>query len=113
MAMRKCPVLGCPTLVKGGGRCTIHAAEARARKPERPNDAALKARLLPLWIGKPCPRCEVVMTQQDADAGLLDLGHSKDLVLNPGARPDRIEHAECNRRAGGQLSQQLHPLTER
>lgn len=53
--------------------------------------------LLPSAWGTPCPRCgQPMLRGQD-----LDLGHSTDLVIRPGVPGDRIEHADCNRRAGG------------
>ncbi|MGO1267660.1 MAG: hypothetical protein ACTMIY_13605 [Microbacterium gubbeenense] len=58
-----------------------------------------RAELLPLAIGTPCPRCGVVMLDSDE----LDLGHTVDLVVDRHAVGDRIEHASCNRSAGGAL----------
>jgi hypothetical protein len=67
-----------------------------------------KRELLPKAINTPCPRCgELMLRGQD-----LDLGHSEDLVTNPNAVGDRIEHAVCNRSAGGGLGnarQKLKP----
>lgn len=58
-----------------------------------------RARLLPKAYNTPCPRCgEPMLRGQE-----LDLGHSEDLVNNPRAVGDRIEHADCNRSAGGKL----------
>ena len=56
-----------------------------------------RAELLPLAIGTPCPRCGEIMTEYDD----LDLGHSVDLMIDKNAIGDRIEHASCNRSAGG------------
>lgn len=58
-----------------------------------------RARLLPHAYNTPCPRCDRLMLRGQ----VLDLGHSVDLVLNPNSLGDRIEHADCNRSAGGQL----------
>lgn len=67
-----------------------------------------RRQLLPGAYNTPCPRCgEPMLRGQD-----LDLGHSEDLVTNPAAIGDRIEHAECNRRAGGRVGhsrRQLRP----
>jgi hypothetical protein len=53
--------------------------------------------LLPLAIGKLCPRCgEPMLVSQD-----LQLGHSKAIFKKLGLPGDRIEHALCNQRAGG------------
>lgn len=58
-----------------------------------------RAELLPGAYNTPCPRCGKLMLKgQD-----LDLGHSTDVVLDPHAVGDRIEHASCNREAGGKL----------
>ncbi len=64
--------------------------------------------LLPKALNTPCPRCDRLMLRGQE----LDLGHSEDLALNPGAKGDRIEHSVCNRSAGGQLGrerQQMRP----
>lgn len=55
-----------------------------------------KARLLPEAYGKPCPRCGLKMLKGQE----LELGHTVDLVDDPNAKGDRIEHMECNRKAG-------------
>jgi hypothetical protein len=34
----------------------------------------------------------------------LDYGHTTDRVMAPDARADRVEHATCNREAGGKLA---------
>lgn len=60
---------------------------------------ATRARLLPKAYNTPCPRCGRLMRRGQA----LDLGHSEDLALNPNSVGDRIEHAGCNRKAGGEL----------
>lgn len=58
-----------------------------------------REKLLPQAYNTPCPRCGHVMLRgQD-----LDLGHTEDLAVNPAAKGDRIEHADCNRAAGGRL----------
>lgn len=58
--------------------------------------------LLPDAYGQPCPRCGKPMLRgQD-----LHLGHSEDLATNPQAVGDRIEHAHCNVKAGGELGSQ-------
>lgn len=60
---------------------------------------ATRAELLPKAYNTPCPRCgELMLRGQE-----LELGHSEDLALNPNAVADRIEHALCNRSAGGAL----------
>lgn len=55
-----------------------------------------RAELLPAAHYSPCPRCGLLMLPDEA----LDLGHSTDLVDQPGRIGDRIEHASCNRSAG-------------
>lgn len=58
---------------------------------------AIRARLLPLAYGTPCPRCGLPMLEgQD-----LDLGHPEDapLRLDRTSRADHIEHSACNRGA--------------
>lgn len=62
-----------------------------------------RAELLPLAYGTPCPRCGKVMLEGDD----LDLGHSTDLIIDPHAIGDRIEHASCNRSAGAKLKARL------
>jgi hypothetical protein len=64
--------------------------------------AATRRRLLPKAYNTPCPRCGRLMRRGEA----LDLGHSEDLAVNPNSRADRIEHADCNRAAGGKLGHQ-------
>lgn len=65
-----------------------------------------RAELLPGAYNTRCPRCgQLMLRGQD-----LDLGHGEDLALNPGAKGDRIEHADCNRAAGGRLGQQRRQL---
>ena len=63
--------------------------------------------------GKPCPRCGEPMLKGQA----LDFGHSEDVVLNPAAKADRMEHADrsdCpeggNRTAGAKLGRQIQDL---
>lgn len=55
--------------------------------------------LLPGAYNTACPRCGQLMLRGQE----LDLGHSEDLAVNPAAKGDRIEHADCNRAAGGRL----------
>lgn len=55
-----------------------------------------RARLLPHAYGKPCPRCKKPMLKGQA----LDLGHSVDVIDDPTAVGDRIEHESCNSEAG-------------
>ena len=43
----------------------------------------------------------------------LDLGHSTDLAVDPYAVGDRIEHATCNRAAGGELAAELRRKRDR
>lgn len=64
---------------------------------------AMRDLLLPQAWGTPCPRCGEVMLETDD----LDLGHSVDLAVDPQAVGDRIEHASCNRAAGGELKARL------
>ncbi len=63
-----------------------------------------RAELLPAAYGTPCPRCGEIMFDTDD----LDLGHSVDVALDPHAVGDRIEHAHCNRSAGGRLGYDLN-----
>lgn len=117
MALRPC--LGwheqtCTRLVQAerGSRCTEHRRlyeqhrrpmpSARARGYDARHQA-IRAMLLPLAYGKPCPRCgEPMLRGQD-----LDLGHPPDAprVTHPGSRGQRIEHARCNRSAGSDMPQ--------
>jgi hypothetical protein len=53
--------------------------------------------------GQLCPRCGEPLL----DGRPLDAGHEVDRALGGGETPLRWEHAECNRRAGGKLSQVL------
>ena len=59
--------------------------------------------LLPQAIGTDCPRCGKPMLATDD----LDLGHSVDHAIDKHALGDRIEHANCNRSAGGRLGYEL------
>ncbi len=68
-----------------------------------------RAELLPAAIGTLCPRCGLVMLETDD----LDLGHSVDLVIDPNAVGDRIEHASCNRSAGARLGHELQQVESR
>jgi hypothetical protein len=43
----------------------------------------------------------------------LDLGHSVDKAIDSHALGDRIEHADCNRSAGGELGAKLRSRKER
>ncbi|HEX3643357.1 MAG TPA: hypothetical protein VHV10_18890 [Ktedonobacteraceae bacterium] len=52
----------------------------------------IRAMLLPMAIGQPCPRCGETMWATDD----LDLGHDDD----DRSRYNGIEHAKCNRSAG-------------
>lgn len=109
MAKRVCTTPGCGTLHTKGGRCDDcrrGADRARGSRQERGYDREhelTKARLLPAAIGTPCPRCGGTMLATDD----LHLGHSTDRAIDPTARGDRIEHADCNLAAGGRLAQQL------
>lgn len=112
MAMRPCLGLAteqCDQLTNDpSSRCPDHKRRYEAaRRPDRPTarqrgyDAAhdrLRARLLPLAYGKPCPRCGEIMTADQA----LDLGHppGRARAEVAGSRADRIEHSLCNRSAG-------------
>ena len=64
---------------------------------------ATRRKLLPTAYGTPCPRCGLPMLKGQA----LDLGHSTDLAMSSSAKGDRIEHADCNRRAGQALAAAL------
>jgi hypothetical protein len=68
-----------------------------------------RAELLPAVINTPCPRCGNLMLETDE----LDLGHSVDKAIDPYALGDRIEHADCNRSAGGSLGAQLRNRQDR
>lgn len=57
----------------------------------------LRAHLLPNAYGTPCPRCGEPMTEGQA----LDLGHTDD-----GTGYHGMEHATCNRAAGGRVAAQ-------
>lgn len=115
MSSRVCPCLGCsahdgkcPTLTTGGrcAPCSAALDRARGTARERGYDSdheRLRRQLVPKAIGEPCPRCGHLMLKgQD-----LDLGHSKDRSLHPNARADRVEHANCNRSAGGKLGRRM------
>jgi hypothetical protein len=65
-----------------------------------------RMQLLPLAYNTPCPRCGLLMLRGQE----LDLGHTEDLALNPAAKGDRIEHADCNRSAGGRLGHERRRL---
>jgi hypothetical protein len=90
---KPCPVHGRPAdrdrgTARQRGYDTAHDREAEAVKAQ-----AIAER-------RPCPRCgEPMLAGQD-----LDAGHSIDRVRSPGARADRVEHASCNRSAGGKLA---------
>jgi hypothetical protein len=58
---------------------------------------ATRDALLPLAYGRPCPRCGELMLPGQP----LDLGHSDGRRKKIGLPGDRIEHAVCNRSAGG------------
>lgn len=65
-----------------------------------------KRQLLPKALNTPCPRCgQPMLRGQD-----LDLGHSIDLVTDPNAIGDQIEHAQCNRAAGGKIGNERQRL---
>lgn len=61
---------------------------------------ALRLFLIDRDLGSACPRCGLPMIDPD----LCDAGHSVDLAIDPQAKADRLEHADCNRRAGQALS---------
>ena len=83
----------CPTCASAWHqRRDAQRGTARQRGYDARHDAT-RARLLPLALGKPCPRCGEPMLAGQA----LDLGHSVPLRLDPTSRADRIEHADCNR----------------
>jgi hypothetical protein len=50
-----------------------------------------------------CPRCGELLLNGEP----LDCGHEVDRAVGGGETPLRWEHASCNRRAGGKLSQVL------
>lgn len=62
-----------------------------------------RAELLPDAYGQPCPRCGRPMLRGQR----LQLGHSTDLAIDPQAVGDRIEHGDCNERAGQLLATKL------
>lgn len=104
-AVRTC--IDCDDIIgPGESLCTLCKRERnrerdqqRGTRQERGYDAehiALRAELLPLAIGQPCPRCQETMDEGQA----LDLGHSIARALDPNSRADRIEHSHCNRGAG-------------
>lgn len=112
MAARLCIEPGCND-VGTGPRCPTHTQQ-RQRHVDRGRDARrgttaqrgyggehqrIRARLLPLAIGTPCPRCGQVMRADQA----LDLDHSTP-IAHGGQRGDRIVHAgPCNRAPGGRV----------
>jgi 5-methylcytosine-specific restriction endonuclease McrA len=63
---------------------------------------ALRARLLPLAFGKPCPLCGKPMLKGQA----LDLDHEVPRVVG-GKGPRRMAHRRCNRSAGARLGNKL------
>lgn len=71
----------------------------RADSPYGALHEARKAELLPHAWNTPCPRCGQLMLKGQE----LDLGHTTDLAVDPTSVGDRIEHADCNRSAGGKL----------
>jgi hypothetical protein len=105
MSLRPCPVPGCGTLTRGG-RCPAHLAQSRASRPTPARyhlHRAARAQLLPHAYGNPCPYClEPMLPGQP-----LDLDHTNPVALGNAAPGDRIAHASCNRRAGGQLGHEL------
>lgn len=109
MSLRVCSVPGCGTLVERGargGRCPAHRSEARRARGDRPNryaDAQRRGVLLAEAYGTCCPHCDELMLPGQA----LDFGHTTSYALDAASRPDRIEHAACNRAAGARLGQQL------
>lgn len=65
--------------------------------------AHLKQTLVP---GTPCRRCGLPMYPwQD-----LDGGHDVEVLWNPASRADALEHAHCNRSAGGQVGNRIKQL---
>jgi hypothetical protein len=89
-----CPEPGCPRLTP----CPLHPNRRTMTTTQRGYGSShqrLRKQLLPLAIGKLCPRCNQLMLMgQD-----LDLDHSDALINNPHSRADRIAHADCNRGA--------------
>jgi hypothetical protein len=103
--MRVCATTGCPAVYprEQGSYCPQHRAQVNAERSRHYRQhygrehEATRARLLPAAYGTPCPRCgEPMLPGQE-----LDLGHSTDRAVDPSAAGDRIEHASCNRAAGG------------
>jgi len=104
--MPRRPCLDCGVL-STGTRCPgCTSARARVRdavrgsSAERGYDAAhrrRRAELLPKAYGQPCARCGLPVLPGQA----LDAGHSTSLAHDPSSKADRIEHALCNRSAGG------------
>lgn len=118
MPLRPCIHPGCVALTKGT-RCPAHE-KARNRVVNRKRDAkrgtaaqrsygkvhqATRDALLPLAYGQPCPRCGRPMQPGQA----LDLGHSDGKRKKLGLPGDRIEHAVCNRSAGGRAAHETKP----
>jgi hypothetical protein len=104
--MPRRPCLDCGAL-SARSRCPAHEAQAQARRDAaRGNSAARgyghphrakRAAMLPGAYGRPCARCgELILPGQ-----ALDAGHSTALAHDPHSQADRIEHSDCNRRAGG------------
>lgn len=63
----------------------------------------LRARLLPLAFGRPCPKCGRVMLAGQQ----LDLDHVVPLYLGVPDGRRQIAHARCNRSEGGRVGGRL------
>ncbi len=102
MAMRVCPVPGCPVLVKQG-RCADHRLDTyavRGTDRERgyggPHKTARKRALASYHPDDPCPRCGHPLGDNPA---ALDLDHTDDRTGYLG-----LSHRRCNRSAAGQAA---------
>ena len=104
--MPRRPCLDCGVL-SHATRCPAHtAAREQVRDAVRGSSAARgygyphrkrRAELLPTSYGQPCARCgEPILPGQ-----ALDAGHGTALAHDANSKADRIEHASCNRQAGG------------
>lgn len=94
--MRQC--LDCGRLAPNTrcSECESTRNKARGSSSERSYGAAhqrIRAYLLPLAYGTPCPRCGETMHAWQS----LDLDHADPMRKKVGLPGDRIVHAHCNR----------------
>jgi hypothetical protein len=109
MPPRPCLTRECRALIARGSYCsTCTTAREQARDTARGTAAARgygsahqarRTRLLQSAYYTPCPQCGELMLPEQK----LDAGHSTPLALDSNSVADRIEHASCNRRAGGRI----------